>query len=812
MATANRSPAPVPLFRDSWQVPVFVLGLTALLGVWLTHPLWYDPDARRFDHALTQARRVLDDPHASVNGLTLLLTEALGQLERFPERAGETHFLLGSAYLRLAGQMPADRAPEAYRQARLHLEQAEALGVRRPERPRLLYRLGKANYHTGANPQRVIDYLIQCIDQMEEERGEAYGMLAESYLRLPTPDLRAALDANDRQLQMPVQDEGLLAPARLLRGELLLREKDREGARKVLARIGPGAPPGILAQARLLRAQCFQEDGTWAEAAKLWEEAINDRREPTVHPGRTLVYLGLCYRNLNRPADAARAWEKAAALSGEEAQAAQLYLADLRLRSGDVQAALVLYRRAFTDVMKPADYHNGLLGLAEACSLMESASRSCTDAARYEAGAELAGLNARLAAAGPAQALLAQVAEAWGKARRERARQLTRADESRREEDAAREHLRLAGAAFEVAADATADQAGRAEFLWRAGDDYVASGEYARAVFVLEEFVKLRPAAEQRMSEAWFRLGQVHQALHNSTAAASSFLKSIEYGGTFAFRARYQLAQSLIDQGKLADAEDVLVQILELNKLDVDPVAYEQALYALANLLFREEKLHNAAHYAELATNQYPKNPEAAATRFRLGECFARQAEQELSNLRLGEAMDTRPFYQRQSKYALEKAGANFQKVIDDLEILRAAGPLTDADADLLLRASFALAECRFKQGLYEEAVRLYTDLAGRYQQRVEGLVALQHLWLCQILPYQPPLAKARETMQRAHAVLDGLDDSAFRGRPEAQSRDAWERWLKAAEEQLRQADGVTRPASPPARASAASEPKPSPP
>ena len=46
-------------------------------------------------------------------------------------------------------------------------------------------------------------------------------MLTQAYLHQPTPDIHAALQANERQLQLPISDENLQAPARLLRGESL---------------------------------------------------------------------------------------------------------------------------------------------------------------------------------------------------------------------------------------------------------------------------------------------------------------------------------------------------------------------------------------------------------------------------------------------------------------------------------------------------------------------------------------------------------------------------------------------------------------
>src|SRR5262249_48103107 len=134
-----------------------------------------------------------------------------------PETAGEAHFLLGSAYVRQADRAGPD-ADGSWQNARAELEQAEALGVSEADQPRLRYRLAQACYHTQADPARVAAYLAETVAAADDP-VEGYGLLTGAYLRLPEPDVQAALQANEKQLQLPTLDESVLAPARLLRGE-----------------------------------------------------------------------------------------------------------------------------------------------------------------------------------------------------------------------------------------------------------------------------------------------------------------------------------------------------------------------------------------------------------------------------------------------------------------------------------------------------------------------------------------------------------------------------------------------------------------
>ena len=333
------SASPAYTLGQLWQVPLFLVGLAALLGVWATRPLWYDPETVHLRHELDDARRTLQEPRAAVNGLTLGLTEALSLIDRLPEREGEAHFLLGSVYLRLAGEVPPDRAADLWHKARSHLEQAEQLGVPEADRASLLYRLGQAWYQTGGNVERVIDYLSKSIDQVDEDRAMGYAILTQCYMRLPVPNVQAALEANEKQLQLPTNnEESRLVSPRLIRGELYMQKQQWDAARKVLARIDPTAPPAILARARFLRAQSYQEEEAWAEAAKLWEEVLADQRQPPTDPVRVGYLLGVCYDNLHRLADAARSWERIKEQAQDEGQAARLRLAHVRIEMGNIPA------------------------------------------------------------------------------------------------------------------------------------------------------------------------------------------------------------------------------------------------------------------------------------------------------------------------------------------------------------------------------------------------------------------------------------------------------------------------------------------
>ena len=796
----SQSPAP-PEYTvgQLWQVPLFLAGAAALSAVWATRPLWYDAEAVHLRRDLATARSQLQDAHAAANGLTVLLTEALNHIGRLPDRAGEAHFLLGSTYLRLAEQVPAERAADFWQKARTHLEQAEHLGVPENDRPPLLYRLGQAWYHTGGDAQRIIDYLSKAIDQVEEDRAIGYEMLTQCYLRLPAPNLAAALQANEKQLQLPTVNESRLIPAQLLRGELLLRMQRDEAARKVLAQIGRNAPPAIQARARYLRACSYQDEKDWVEAAKLWQEVLDDRRQPPTDPGRIWYSLGCCYRNLHRAADADRAWEQAVQQGGVEAQAASLRLANVRVESDKIPSALELYERALRKVREPANYQNPLVTLPEAAALLAVDCRTCKDAGKFEAAEKLARLYTKLAPPGPAQALVGQITQAWAAAQYARARQLKDLATIRQEEDAARRHFREAAAAYQAAAEASPEQTERSEWLWQAASCSMQGQDFQHAITAYEAVINLRPALA-RLSEGWYWRGQAHQALHQDDSAAEAYVKCIENGGPFASRARYQYAMVENAHANFVEAENKLKHNLDLLATEPEPdrEAQEKSLFAYANLLFLQRRYSEAAKPYDQALALYPASSSALTGLYRLALCYRKHADHESEDIRPSDPQNFQQQHRTQFAFWLDKAAEKFQPLVDDLQKRQAAGSLSQAEISLFRQARFDLADCRFHLGQYEPAIRLYIGLANEYDQQVEGVVARKQLCECYLAAITPKnqeecLKLALHTLEEVRQTLNHLDATSFQGRPDTESKAELEGWLRSREEQLKALGALPR-------------------
>ena len=773
-----------PRLGRLWQVPVFFLGILAVLSVWAARPLWHHGHEDPIGPDLRAARAALERPRPELNRALALVEGLLARTDLSDAQAGEARFLAGTCYLRRAAEADADTAPPLWKTARDHLEKAEILGVPPGDLDHLLYRLARAWYQTGNDPQRVISYLTRSLEHGADDPGEAYGMLAQSYLRLPAPDLPSALEANRKQLALPTDNENVLAPARLLRGELLLRLHRRDEAQVVLGCITKGATAAIYSRAMWLRASAYQDDEKWKDAQDLWEEVLRDPEQAPSEPDRVLYYLGICYFHGGRPNDAAGVWESALKFPGEGGQAAAFRLAEWNLHKQNTAQAWKTYERALRDVAG-AGYHNTLVPAAEARRICEDGCRFYLQIGEYDWSRKLAAMYAPLAPPGVAQDVTGRACDAWAQNLLERARRCHGQDAAQRDEQEARARLADAGQAYEAAADLVPDRTEQADFLWRSADRYIQGRDYPHALAVLGRFLRAPDLPADRLGEGWYALGMVHQSLHQEAAARDAYHQCIEvsHAGPFAYRARYQLAEAEIERHHHDEAEEILRQNLRLMADDPDPEAHEKSLLALAGLLFERGDYRVAAHHLQDALRFYPANPRSSTARCVLADCYRRMADQENQHFQgAGRWMgDAQVHYADQYHHWLQMAAANYQKLKDDLLARQVKGPLPDEEEAILRKAEFAEADCRFflGQDKYDEAIRLYEILAARYHHRAEGLDALAQMTRCYWVKRQPQMAL--KTLQRIRAALPEMDEAAVSASTINHSRQEWEEWLERA-------------------------------
>jgi tetratricopeptide (TPR) repeat protein len=768
--------------RQLWQAPVFCMGLAALVSVCAARPTWRDAGDRQLERDLAKARQLLEQPRPNPEQALSVIEKLLDKSGSHPDRAAEIHFLAGWAHARAGGVADAAEALDDWRQARNHLEQAQALGVGETDRLRLICLLGKAWYHTHGDLRQTIDYLESSVESGDDNPPEAYALLTQAYLKLPTPDVAAALRANEKQLAWPNMDEAVLAPARLLRGELLLQSHRPDEARKVLASISAQAPAEIHARARHLRACSYEEEGgpgNLAEAAKLWEEARQDKLGSTSDRVSILYKLGLCYRRLNKLPEAASVWQECTDLGGpgDEGQAACLGLAELRIAENHSPLALDAFARGVRNINAPADWHNALVTLTDARQAFERGSTAYCDAGDYDSAIQLARLYEKLSPPGTAQQQRARAAEAWARLKKEEAAKKAGSPAS---EDALA-LFRQAGEAYQLAAELAPTPDVQIDSYWQSAACFVEGQDSTRALPVLEKVVTL-PLDSARLGEAWYMLGETRHELKDEQNALDAYRRCIEHQTVFALRARYHLAMAEKAANHIDAARTALEQNLSLLHDDGDTEALDKTLAALADLEFAGGDYRDAALHLERLLQTFPDTPAVLRRRQRLADCYHLLADKEVKTILQGGdgSRERRVHAEEQYRRNEEKAAELYQCISDALGKLKVDKGLDKDQEESFLRAAFAAAECRYNLGDYPQAVGLYQQLQSYYQGKVEELNALAGLARCNWSQGGAEgTRKALEAVEKIRTILPTLKDAEFDRGPGSWDRAKWEEWLR---------------------------------
>jgi tetratricopeptide (TPR) repeat protein len=722
-----KDPAPALTPRESlrrlWQAPVFVLGVSAVVCFWISQPFLCQGPSRLDNCVIGNARNDLNRPNSDPEEIARHLQPVIdrGVADQI---AGEAHFLYGTALLRIAESKTGDLARDYWNRAREHLEEADKLGVPENDNLKLQYRLGKVGYYLQSDPEKVAERLTASLDAADD-RAEGYNLLTATYLRRTPPNLEAALEANE-QLRLLMVPEEVLARARLTGGDILLRMHRPKDAREVLERIGTQAAPPIPMKAHMLRACSYQDEQMWAEATTHWQAALADSRGAMPDAGVIRYNLGLCYRRLDNPLEAVRVWEECIQNnSGEESYAAALELAELHLQQGQGAKALERLEFALRTVRHPDDWDNKLLDHAQACELFERCCQSARQGSNFALALQLVRLYERIAGPGRALVLKGDIATDWAKARQEASRKLPVAAQPP-EELAVRELFKQAAEAYEHAANQKTDAPEHGDYLWSAVSRFIDAGDQIKAQALLDEMFELTPRPDARLGEGWYLLGEsfFKEARSNNgnralklKAAELAYRTCMKYDSTFAYDARYRVAQFEIEQGQIDEAVKELEQILQMLAGEETEVK-QRARFTLVHLCYGAKKYKTVVQKMEEVLEHLPATAEATQARFELADSYRLLADEQDGLLNDGmtyREQGTREHYKGIRNEWRKHAAKGFENLTALVEKPEAADYLArnvNARRDVYYFAAYTL----FQLGQFEKSLAAYQAMAHRYK------------------------------------------------------------------------------------------------
>ncbi len=765
--------------RPLWQVPVFLLGVATLAAMWLGRPLLTSSVGQRIDRDLKQAEQLLSRSDGDVEQALRLARRAFDTaVDKAPERSAEAALLVGTAYIRLAEKTTGPAAKENWEKAREALEQASLMeeSIPESERPKLTYRLAKVGFYTGDINDRVIEGLEKTVDNPAVNRAEGYLLLEQAYQRRTPPDLARALEAN-RKLRDEIEASGEeLSAAKLRGGELLLRLGKPEEARQSLRKIDKDAPPAILVRGQLLEARSYQDEEKWSDAAGLYTKALANVQVQLPQPAQIYYNLGLCYRKINQPQEAAEAWQKCADLArGEEGPAAAIVLADLRLLEPAPEKAVEALARAVDKVNGPQGWTNPLVDLARAREVFERAISSLRGGGRHDLACKALESYARLATPRRYLELKGEVHGDWARLRKQKA--ATDKPDPVAEKET-RELFHQAAKALADAADLPdLPPAQQGDYLWASVPNHAAAEETDEVLRKLKRIVGL-DLPQARLGEAWYMLGQEYRARGQQAEAGKAYLQCLRYGTRFEYLARYQLALADFAAGNLDGAESALLHNIRLLRFTPEEEALSLSQFALGNLLYHRRDYRQVPRHLEGALERARKRKdqgqEVTRAWFQLADSYRQLAHQQNQSFLLGGnlADETRQLYQSEHHRWLEKAALEFTALDEFLNSPAGADHLTREQREQI---PFITAKCWRNRGQYEKALAIYERLVDQYKGKVLVLEALGGVVSC--YAHMGDLDKVRQRLVQISQELEGMP---------ADVRAAWEEWLKLATKKLK--------------------------
>ena len=496
-------------------------------------------------------------------------------------------------------------------------------------------------------------------------------------------------------------------------------------------------------RARMLRAQCKQEEHLWDAAVTLWQTVLDGA--PAAQPeAATIRYnLGLCYLRLDLPQSAAPIWDECVKNSnGDEKYAAALGLAELHVQAGNGEKALECLELALRSVHKPEDWNNKLLDRTQAGALIERRCQTARQAGKFELVMRLVALYERLALPGRALVMRGDVAADWARARRDAVKKQTLVSTSV-EEQAVRELFKQSAEAYEEAAKKAADKPEHGEYLWLATSRYLDASEQTKAQALLGELFQLTPRPDSRLGEGWYLLGESFRQDTRPESgsrdkkmsdAEQAYKESIKYATPFEYWALYRIARFRIEQEKTDTAVEILEQIIR--RLPGEEVDIKKlARFTLVDLCYeakKPEKLKTVVDQMEQVLEHLDNTPEATLARYELADSYRLLADDQ--ELLLNDGMTyrdpgTREHYKEVCKHWRECAIVEYENVIATIEKPGAGNLLDVAGPDKGPRARrdlyyFAAYTC-FQMGQWDKSLAAYERMAKCYKGKPDEWTAL---------------------------------------------------------------------------------------
>ncbi len=767
-ASPSRSVVADPT-RHIWQVPLFLVSVCVFVSAWQGWlPLGTPDSATGFLRDVIALQSTYERVTPDRVELQDLLGQVAANIDANPEHAPLGHFVLGSGYVRLAELTP---EPEAAREhwllAKQHFEQVRNEDLKdSADPPRLAFRSAKARAAIGLpknSPVPDIRLLMTLLGNVPfgDEPGDAARLQADLAMRMSPPDLNTAREALTRYLTATgiATPAASLARAKYLLGDIHLRRKEPELARKWLEQIGAEAPSEVNAPARALLAQVRMAEDDWAGAARDWEALRALTVVPPELRASSAYHLAMCKSKTGDPAGATKLFEEAAKGESPEATAAAIRLAGEYLKSGDTAkhpVALELLTGAVKGVTEPKEFRNPNIRINEARAVFELAISTLSTDGGFDMAIQAAERYQTISEPGRYREKRAEAMAAWATALEKSGGEF-------------KPKAIAAAQEYEAIANILPAVTAKADGLRRAAALYKTAGDPQAAIATLEKAARLPQLPDSTLAIVWAELAEALLAAKRPEEVWAAFNQIMASGGPVSTATRYRLARQFADTrhaGLAPLSRALFEQIAKQETVNAAEQEYhERALVELAHEFIRANNYPEAEIWLRKQLGFYPLGPEAPLGRLLLGVCLLQRASAPAPNT----PDPTTATRLRDDSIRL------FKQIVTDIDTKQKKdGKLGDRDAWLRLQGGLRTLQAYQQLQRPTDLLADAAVLLDRHRNTIEELIILSLVY--HAFKQKGETGKALETRDKMKELFDRLPPTVFTATAGEYSRVYWEK------------------------------------
>jgi hypothetical protein len=788
MAT-DTAAAPLPTknfdpTRNIWQVPLFLFAVLLFVATWKGWlPIGPVDPGKEFLRNQLELSGTIDKMAPVPKDLSELLQKVAGNIDLSPNK-NDTHFILGSGYVKLAELTPSvEEALTNWRLAQQHFDSInrESFADKDGAKAKLAFRSTKARAAIGLPPESLSkEYadLIKILDTIpfDENPGEALRLRADLALQLSPPDLGVAKDSLSRYLPATLSTPPIIRErAKVLLADIHYRFKEMDKARQWLEIVSPDAPPDVVIAAKALLARVHMAESNWLAASREWE-AIRAMSNATQSFRSMATYqLAVCKINTHEPDAAVKLFEEA--VKGEETpecSAAAFHLAEQNLKSSDPakrEACADLLAKAMKNIKSLQDLRNNKnstsLDVADVIATFELAFANLTADGAYDAALKVVSSYTPLAESGRDREKRAEILAAWAKALQHGAGS-AKLDFKLKALEAAKEYL--AFESTQTAASAKADSLRKAAAMFRLADNP------ADAVATLQAAIKLPKLPDELAGNVWVDFADALIAAKRPNEVWQAFNEAMGTTPTISTKIRYRLASHFKEERQPEFrllARNLLEQIAKQTDISqAEQEIHELAIRDLAREFIRANDFATAELWLHQQLHTYPTGPQATFSKFLLGVCL----------LQLATVPNPAGPASPKAAAQREEAIRLFRNIVSDLDAkLKKDGKLGDNDAWLRVQAAIRILQAHLHMRNHVDLLHEAQDLLQRQRGTVEELIIWSLIY--KSFEQQRDEVKKLQTRDKIKEVFDSLPASAFNSSAVEYTREYWEKtWFSPQE------------------------------